>query len=136
MALQSVAERQGVEQSFDVVAEPACGTLLVRLDGAFGTAAAEALDDLVNDRLGDPELRRLVVDLSGVVQLAPPALNLLIRLRRRCRVENRHLVLVGVAQPAVGRALRLSGLLPLFEIRPTVEAALRGPAVRPVPASG
>jgi hypothetical protein len=39
-------------------------------------------------------------------------------------------LLVGTANPAVHRYLYLSGLLPLVDARPTVEAALR---VRPSP---
>lgn len=133
MDRQSVAEREGVEHSFGIEAqEPAQGTLLVRLGGSLGAAAVDSIDDCVDRRLIEPELRRLVVDLSRVVQLAPAALSLLVRLHRRCRVENRHLVLVGVSRPAVSRALRMSGLLPLFDIRPTVDAALRGPILLPL----
>ena len=136
MDRQSVAEREGVERPFDIeVQEPAQGTLLVRLAGSLGGAAVDSINDCLDRRLAESELRRLVVDLGEVVQLAPSALNLW------CTApplpgRNRHLVLVGVSQPAVNRALRMSGLLPLFDIRPTVEATLRGAGSPAVPSFG
>lgn len=68
---------------------------------------------------------RLVLDLSGVLLLDTAALDLLLRLRRRCRLGAVHLLLVGTARPPVNRPLRTTGLLPLFDTRPTIEAATR-----------
>jgi anti-anti-sigma factor len=128
-----VAERKSAESCFTLeVEELAPGTLLLRLGGRLDASAADSLEDALSQRLVESRLRRIVVDLSEVALLAPSALRLFLRLRRRCRVEARHLVLVGVSQPTVNRPLRLSGLLPLFDIRPTVEAALRGPVSSPV----
>jgi anti-anti-sigma factor len=96
----------------------------VRVRGDLDDAGTAALDDVVDRRLDESAPYRLVLDLSRVTLLASAAQGLLLRLHRRCRVRNVHLVLVGTAQPAVDRPLRLSGLLPLFDIRPTVEAAI------------
>jgi anti-anti-sigma factor len=110
------------------VEEPAPRTLVVRVHGDLDDAGTAALDDVVDRRLDESAPYRLVLDLSRVTLLASAAQGLLLRLHRRCRVRNVHLVLVGTAQPAVNRPLRLSGLPPLFDIRPTVEAAI---CVRP-----
>jgi len=115
--------------------EPAPRTLLVRVRGEFGGDAVDAFDSDLHQRLTAPRPCRVVLDLSRVSVLAPAALNALLRLRRRCRIENVHLVLVGVSQPAVNRPLRMAGALPLFDIRPTVEAASRGPVLRTVDAT-
>jgi anti-anti-sigma factor len=105
--------------------QPAPQTLLVRIGGAFGDDMVAALANALDERLSASRSRRLVLDLSQVTSLAPAALNFLLRLRRRCRIEKLHLALVGVARPAVNKPLRMSGALPLFDIRPTVESATR-----------
>ena len=82
--------------------------------------------NLIEVELTVGSVSRLVLDLSRVTLLPSPALDLLRRLRRRCRVDDRHLVLVGTGHPAVHRPLRISGLLPLFDTRPTVASVLPG----------
>ena len=66
------------------------------------------------------------LDLTGVTELGAAAQAALLRLHRRCRLADVHLVLVGISRPAVNQPLRLSGLLPIFDVRPTFPAALRG----------
>jgi len=59
--------------------------------------------------LGPARMARALARADCEVSLlAPSALRLFLRLRRRCRVEARHLVLVGVSQPTVNHPLRLS----------------------------
>jgi anti-anti-sigma factor len=114
------------------VEEPAPRTLLVRVRGDLDTATTERLRAALDDELAGTAVSRLVLDLSRVTLLPSPALDLLRRLRRRCRVDDRHLVLVGTGHPAVHRPLRITGLLPLFDTRPTVQSVLHG-AYRPAP---
>jgi anti-anti-sigma factor len=71
---------------------------------------------------------RLVIDLVDVATLTSAGVRTLHRLHRDCRLTGLHLILVGTANPAVHRYLYLSGLLPLVDARPTVQAAL---GVRP-----
>ena len=108
------------------VEEPAPRTVLVRVRGALDEEWTARRRVVLDDTLAGTTVSRLVLDLTGVTLLASPALDLLRRLRRRCRVDDRHLVLVGTGHPAVHRPLRISGLLPLFDTRPTVQSVLRG----------
>jgi anti-anti-sigma factor len=106
--------------------EPAPGTLLLRVRGAFDAATGIALNTVLDDELDGRAFSRLLLDLSRVTVMTPEALSVLHELRRRCRVEGICLVLVGAGRPAVHRQLRMSGLLALFDTRPTVQAALHG----------
>jgi anti-anti-sigma factor len=105
---------------------PAPRTLLVRVHGDLDESTTAQLRAALDDELAGSSVSRLVLDLSRVTLLAPAALDLLRRLRRRCRVDDRHLILVGTGHPAVHRPLRISGLLPLFVTRPTVQSVLPG----------
>jgi anti-anti-sigma factor len=107
------------------VEEPAPRTVLLRLRGTFDEAAALEVTRILDDRLRGSGMTEVVIDLVGVTTLASAGVSSLHRLHRLCRTTGLHLVLVGTANPAVHRYLYLSGLLPLVDARPTVEAALR-----------
>jgi anti-anti-sigma factor len=102
-------------------------TLLARVRGELDGEATAQLRAEIDRELAEMPTCLLLVDLGRVTLLGSAAMRLLLELRRRCRAENRHLVLVGTARPAVHRPLRSSGLLPLFDTRPTVQAALHRP---------
>jgi anti-anti-sigma factor len=105
--------------------EPAPRTLLLRVRGTFDDAVDGELTRVLDDRLGSPGVSRVVIDLAGVTTLTGAGVRALHRLHRECRLAGRHLVVVGTANPAVHRYLYLSGLLPLVDARPTIQAALR-----------
>jgi anti-anti-sigma factor len=107
------------------VEEPAPRTLLLRVRGTFDEAADLEMTRILDDRLGAPGVSRVVIDLVGVATLTSAGVSTLHRLHRVCRVTRVHLVLVGTANPAVHRYLYLTGLLPLVDARPTVQAALQ-----------
>jgi anti-anti-sigma factor len=107
------------------VEEPAPSTLLLRVRGTFDEAADLEMTRILDDRLGAPGVTRVVIDLVGVATLTSTGVSTLHRLHRACRVTGLHLVLVGTANPAVHRYLYLTGLLPLVDARPTVQAALQ-----------
>jgi anti-sigma B factor antagonist len=109
------------------IEEAAPRTLLVRVRGDLDAEATTRLRVALDRELAVLPASLLLVDLGRVTLLGSAALGLLVDLRRRSRAENRHLVLVGTGRPGVHRPLRLSGLLPLFDTRPTVPAALHGP---------
>jgi anti-sigma B factor antagonist len=117
------------------IEEVAPRTLLVRVRGDVDAEATEHLRAQVNRELAELPVSLLLVDLSRVTLLGSAALRLLLELRRRCRTDHRHLVLVGTAGPAAHRPLRMSGLLPLFDTRLTVQAALHRPLVPPRPSA-
>lgn len=134
MSRHTAAQRRGTEQPPEMVFDrPAPHTLLVRIGGEFDDDVVDALADGLEERMRAVRFRRLVLDLSRVTSLTPPALSFLLRLRRHCRIEGQHLALVGVARPAVNKPLRISGALPLFDIRPTIESAIRPDRVKGSP---
>jgi anti-anti-sigma factor len=116
------------------IEEVAPRTLLVRVRGDVDGEATEHLRAQMNRELAELPVSLLLVDLSRVTLLGSAALRLLLELHRRCRTDHRHLVLVGTAGPA-HRPLRMSGLLPLFDTRLTVQAALHRPLVPPRPSA-
>jgi anti-sigma B factor antagonist len=109
------------------IEEAAPRTLLVRARGDLDADATARLCAALDLELAKTPVSCLLVDLGRVTLLGSAGLNLLLELHRRCRLENRRLVLVGTARPAVHRPLRVSGLLPLFDTRITVQAALGRP---------
>jgi anti-anti-sigma factor len=117
----------GSQQVVDVEIEwPLPRTVVVRPGRELDDAAAEALEHVLQRQLAGSTPCRLVLDLNQVEVLGAAALDLLLRLRRQCRMHDIHLVLVGTGRAPVNRPLRDSGLLPLFDTRPTVESATRG----------
>lgn len=110
--------------------EPAPRTLLLRLRGDLDAAGTGRVTAVLDDELAHGGVSRILVDLSRVTLLSTAALTVLQQLRRRCRTQQMHLVLVGAGRPTVHRPLQISGLLPLFDIRPTLQSALAGRAIR------
>ena len=109
------------------IEEAAPRTLLVRVRGDLDADATAQLRAALDREVAELRVSLLLIDLGRVTLLGSAAMGLLLELHRRCRVEDRHLVLVGTARPAVHRPLRISGLLPLFDTRLTVQAALHRP---------
>jgi anti-anti-sigma factor len=108
------------------VEEPAPYTLLVKVRGDLDDPTLALLRTTLDEELGTARFARVVLDLSRVTLLPSPSVDLLRRLRRRCQTDGGHLVLVGTGHPAVHRPLRISGLLPLFDTRPTLQSVLMG----------
>jgi anti-sigma B factor antagonist len=113
------------------IEEVAPRTLLVRVRGDLDADLIGELRAALDRETAELPAHLLLLDLSRVTLLGSAALRLLLELHRRCRLDDRHLVLVGAARPAVHRPLRLSGLLPLFDTRLTVQAALHRPDATP-----
>jgi anti-anti-sigma factor len=106
--------------------EPAPRTLLLRVRGELDAVASGRLAAVFDEELADGGFSRILIDLSRVTLLATAALTVLQRLRWHCRKQQMHLVLVGTGRPAVHRPLRTTGVLPLFDTRATLQAALLG----------
>jgi anti-anti-sigma factor len=107
------------------IEEPVPRTLLLCVRGKLDEAVGLDLTRPLHTRSGTPEVTRVLVDLIAVTALTEAGVRALHLLYRDCRVKGLRLVLIGSANPAVHRVLYLSGLLPLVDVRPTVEAALR-----------
>jgi anti-anti-sigma factor len=99
--------------------------LVIQLSGELDTSGADSVDRLLNVQLSRP-LCRVVLDVGALTQLSGDGIELLVGLHRRARIEGFVLLLVGLANRAAERPLRLAGALPLFTTRPTLEHALAG----------
>jgi anti-anti-sigma factor len=106
--------------------EPAEWILVVRVLGELDVVTVPPLRAALHARLRGNRPCRLVLDLSGVTLLASAALTMLLELHHDARAGERHVVLAGTGHRAVHRPLRVTGLLTLFDTRPSVEHALRG----------
>jgi len=110
---------------------PAHWILVVRITGELDTVTVPQLRPVLNEHLGWSRPCRLVLDLTGVTLLTSAALTLLLELQHSTRHHDEHLILVGAGHRAVHRPLRLTGLLPLFDTRPTLDQALTGSGTSP-----
>jgi anti-anti-sigma factor len=108
------------------VDEPMLWALVALVSGDVAAAGAPRLPEEIGGALSRSRPCRLVLDLSRVTELPPAAVTVLRQLRRRCRAQDVRLVLVGAGHQPIHRPLRLTGLLSLFDTRPTVEHALAG----------
>lgn len=106
--------------------EPAEWILVVRVVGELDAVTVPLLQIALDARRQRTRPCRLVIDLAGVTLLSSAALGLLQRLHHDTRDSDQHLVLTGTGHPAVHRPLRVTGLLALFDTRPTATQALTG----------
>jgi anti-anti-sigma factor len=98
--------------------------LVVQVGGELDMVTTPWLQQILDERLGTSPPRRLVLDLTGVTFLGCPGLTLLIRLQQQSCAGGIQLALVGTGSPAVQLPLRLTGLLPQFDIHDSVPHAL------------
>jgi anti-anti-sigma factor len=98
--------------------------MIVRLAGRSSSALAEGTQ-LRNEllRLCAAPPRRLVLDLSGLVEVNSAVLGVLLLCRRLTTHSGGTLRLAGM-RPAAHKVLELTGLLTLFECCGDVESAL------------
>jgi anti-anti-sigma factor len=95
------------------------GAVALRLAGEVDVAASGAVRSRVDAAAGGP----LVVDLSAVTFVDSSGLRELLRARMECERLGGRLVLAGVP-PVVERLFDLTGTAAMFEIAPTLDAAL------------
>jgi len=111
--------------------EPAEWILVVRVIGELDIATVPQLRTVLRRHLEWLQPCRLVLDLAGVTLLSSAALTLLLELHHHTRDHDQHLILAGAGHRAVHPPLRTSGLLALFDTRPSTEQALVGAAAYP-----
>jgi anti-sigma B factor antagonist len=101
------------------------GCTVAVLSGALDLTATPALREQLRRLLG-PAASRLVLDLSLVSDIDASGLAVLVGTWRRARLIGGYLRLAAVS-PAVSAALSAADLDRLFEIFPTVRAAISAP---------
>jgi anti-anti-sigma factor len=105
--------------AFAIEEERAGAAVAVRLSGEVDVAAAGALRARVDAAAAGP----LVFELSGVTFVDSSGLRELLRARKECARRGGRLVLAGVP-PSVARLFDLTGTATMFEIAPSLGAAL------------
>jgi anti-sigma B factor antagonist len=112
------------EQLRVVVDEPRPGALVVHLNGWLDLATAPILEARLRDLLDTGTPRTVVLDLRRTEFLGSAGIAVLLRLRRRALSRGLGVPhLVGLAGSA-HRTLRGLGILDLFSVVDTVDAAL------------
>jgi anti-sigma B factor antagonist len=97
---------------------------VIRLSGSADMAEANSLKNQL-DQYPTAEHNNLVVDLSDLHFISSMGLGSLIQAHRQCQEGRGHLSLVS-PQESVARVLKTTQLDQLFDIYPSVEAALAG----------
>jgi len=100
-------------------------TLVVALSGELDALAVQATQPAILRLLTAEPVCRVILDLAGVRLLAAVGVEMLIALRRTARTVGFRLILTGAGHRAVALPLQITGALPLFETRPSVNSALR-----------
>lgn len=98
------------------------GAAVVAVSGEVDVASAPRLREQIVSLVSEG-VPRIVCDLSGVEFLDSTGLGVLVGALKRCRTHGGELVLV-CTQPSILKVFEITGLLQVFEIHETVEAAL------------
>ena len=101
-----------------------------RIDHTTAKAFEDALSPHVSDCAGEDKI--LVLDFSGVIFISSAGLRVLMIAAKQCRKQNGKMVLAAL-QPMIQEVFQISRFDSLFELFPTVRAALQ--AVSPAAAS-
>jgi len=101
-----------------------------RIDHTTAKAFEEALSPQVTGCTGDD--KKLLLDFSGVTFISSAGLRVLMVAAKQCRKQNGKMVLASL-QPVIQEIFQISRFDSLFEVFPTVRAALE--AISPAAAS-
>src|SRR5215470_14746293 len=101
-----------------------------RIDHTTAKAFEEALSPHVTGCTGDD--KKLLLDFSGVTFISSAGLRVLMVAAKQCRKQNGKMVLASL-QPVIQEIFQISRFDSLFEVFPTVRAALE--AISPAAAS-
>ncbi|MGW7460662.1 STAS domain-containing protein [Streptomyces sp. NPDC054797] len=95
------------------------GARVIVCAGEFDQRTLDAVEEAGTAAITDPDIRRIVLDVSRVTFADSSMLNEMFRLRR-----NSNLVLVGPLPNSLARVLELTQALALFHVADTIEEAL------------
>lgn len=101
------------------------GAMLIRLSGEIDLAVADNLRSSMEEKLDqNPEVKHIVVNLSGVTYIDSSGLGVLLGRYRRLSREGGGMSVVG-ASPAVRKIIEMSGLLRIMKEFQSEEEAVR-----------
>lgn len=123
--VRALNETPPASQQLDVAVDrPRDGVVVLHVAGEVDLLTAAALGEHIRAHL-DPS-RVLVLDLSGVSFLGSAGLAEIVSTSQEGTESGSRLMLVATSR-AVLRPMEVTGLLALFPVYPSVEAALTGP---------
>lgn len=101
------------------------GAMLARLSGEIDLAVADNLRSSMEEKLDEnPEVKHIVVNLSGVSYIDSSGLGVLLGRYRRLHREGGGMSVVG-ASPTVRKIIEMSGLLRIMKEFTSEEEAVR-----------
>ncbi|MFF3209481.1 STAS domain-containing protein [Streptomyces sp. NPDC002886] len=95
------------------------GARVIVCAGEFDQRTLRAVQEAGTAAITDPDIRRIILDISGVTFADSSMLNEMFRLRR-----SRPLVLIGPLPHSLARVLELTQARALFHVTDSIEAAL------------
>ena len=107
---------------------------LIQVEGRIDHTTAKAFEDVLSSQVTGcaGEDKKLLLDLSGVTFMSSAGLRVLMIAAKQCRKQNGRMVLAAL-QPMIREVFQISRFDSLFEVFPTVRAALE--AISPAAAS-
>jgi len=107
---------------------------LIQVLGRIDHTTAKAFEDALSPHMAGctGEDKKLLLDFSGVTFISSAGLRVLMIAAKRCRKQNGKMVLAAL-QPVIQEVFQISRFDTVFEIFPTVRAALE--AISPAAAS-
>ncbi|HLG66302.1 MAG TPA: STAS domain-containing protein [Acidimicrobiales bacterium] len=114
-----------MDQTFEITERPAApaGPPVVEVKGEIDVATAPALRERLNAQV-DAGWPTVLVDLLDVTFLDSTALGVLVGALKRCREAGGNLRVV-MAEPRILKVFEITGLTDIFQIFPSVDAALQ-----------
>ena len=99
--------------------------VLFQVDGRIDHATAKAFESALLPQLAgcSGEEKKLLLDCGGLVYIGSVGLRVLMIAAKQCRKQNGRMVLAAL-QPMIQEVLRISRFDTVFEVFPTVQAAL------------
>jgi anti-anti-sigma factor len=107
-----------------VATETRSHVMIATLDGEFDMSNSDELRRRIADAIEPNDLRRLVVDLSGVSFLDSATVHLLLGLNASCRERNIALRIVAPTGSRAGRVLEMAGADKAIAISASIDDAL------------
>ena len=122
--MQGVCRVPAIESHL-AVREISADAAVVVLGGRVDAASVRVQRDQLH-ALVDKGMHRLVIDLGAVTFLDSAGMAMLVSLLKRVRAASGDVRVVEPAEESVQNILRLTRLDLVFDLKPTVEAALQG----------
>lgn len=96
--------------------------LLVQFKGELDHHTTENVREKIDQQYFDPKLRNIILDLRGLTFMDSSGIGLIMGRYRNC-VEKKGAMAIVSDNAYVDKMLRMSGLLKIVSVYPTIEAA-------------